>query len=142
MRSGLPLVTGVYPLPTIDWDRVQSQPAGEDTHSWGVQYNVEPAAAGPGYVKAKSPESAKLGLAWIRKSAVEAVVRDHPDIATADGQYASLAVPGIVDGQRLSGSERFLRMYGKEVWVDVEHPASSSGPMEFGGCVGARHVLR
>jgi len=139
-RSGLPLVLGVHPLPLVDWERVKRQPADESPQFWGNVYNVKPTgAARDGYAKVTA---SKVGLVWVTKDAVARIAREHPELASADGTYVQFAVPGLQDGVRVDGDERFLKLYGDELWADIERPAASSGPLEFGGCVGARDVLR
>lgn len=146
MHSGRPVVVASYPLPGVDWDRVKETakrpPPGEEPRFWGLQYSVEPSGAPPhgdGYVPVAK---ARLGVAWVTKAAVEDIVRRHPGIVTADGSWATLAAPGVYDGKKLTAEERFFKLYGAEVVADVQRPATSTGPLEFGGCVGLRTVLR
>lgn len=136
-----PVVVAPYPLPFVDWDRVATQPESESTSHWGNVYNVE-LKGGPcrgGYVRASKAE---LGVAWVAKSAVADIVARHPELVTADGSRASLATAGVYEGAYLDEHARFAALYGGPVWVDIAHPATSSGPTEFVGCVGHRSVLR
>lgn len=141
LASGLPVVAACYPLPTMDWERVKSQPAGEDPRFWGNTYSIEPpaAAAGEEYVRVSE---AGLGVAWIRKEVVTGILARRPELLSADGKTAALAVEGVFEGRRRAAHQRFLDLYGGDVYADLERPASSTGPLEFGGCVGMRNVLR
>lgn len=139
MDSGLPVVAATYPLAHLDWERVKTQPAGEDPQYWGNVYNVKPTtrAAPPGYVHV---EECEFGVAWIAKKAVDDVLARHPEVV-ADG-YAALAVDGVFDGKRMTADQRFMALYGGDVFADIKYPALTVGPQEFGGCVGMRTVLR
>lgn len=140
LRSGLPLVAGTYPLPTVDWERVKQAPENEDPGFWGNVYNVTPTGRfnAQGYARVSA---ARLGLVWVSKAAVAEIARKHPELATDDG-YVPFALAGVYDGKRLDGNDRFLQLYDGEIWADIERPATSTGPLEFGGCVGSRQVLR
>lgn len=136
MRSGEPLVVASYPLPHVNWERVATQPGGDEPPAhWGHEYNVTPVAgARPderGYLEVER-EGAKLGVCWVSREVTTAIA----------SKTDNFAMPGIYDGRRMDGYQRFLSLYDGKVMADVERPASSSGPMEFGGCVGARTVLR
>lgn len=148
-KSGLPLVAGVYPLPAVDWERVKAVGTGDKAAAaaeppsfWGNAYNVTPL---PGssptseYVKV-DPNTATLGLAWVRRSELVGIAAKHPEIVGDGG--VSFATPGTYDGVRMNEYQRFLSLYGYAVFANVAHQASSTGPTEFGGCVGHRSVLR
>ncbi len=145
MQSGRPVVVASYPLPHVDWERVKAaakDPGAEEPRFWGLQYSVEPSGAAPhddGYVPVAK---ARLGVAWVTKAAVDDIVRRHPEVLSDDGTWANLASPGVYDGKRHTAEERFFKLYGAEVVADLQRPATSTGPMEFGGCVGLRTVLR
>lgn len=149
-RSGLPLVAGVYPLPTVDWERVKAVGTGDKAGAtpeppsfWGNAYNVSPL---PGssphseYIRV-DPNTATLGLVWVRRSDLDQIVRSHPEVRAAGGAV-SFATPGTYDGVRLNEYQRFLQLYGYVLFADIARQASSTGPTEFGGCVGYRSVLR
>lgn len=140
MRSGLPVVVASYPLPEIDWERVKRQPKNEESRFWGNKYSVTPSGRiGPnGYAHVTD---AKLGIAWVAKEVVTGIVERNPGIVALDGS-ADFALTGVHAGKRHDGHRRFLELFGGDVWADLEHPGSSTGPIEFGGCVGMRHILR
>lgn len=142
VASELPVVVATYPLPTVDWERVKTQPAPEPAKHWGNTYNVKGLGGTirpGGYVQVTE---AQLGAAWVAKSVVTGIVASTPSVVTQQGDRACFAAPGIYDGQYLTEDQRFLSLYGGEVWADIQRPATSSGPTEFAGCVGARAVLR
>lgn len=154
LNSGLPVVLAAYPLPVVDWERVKRRAAcdpdassGEPAQHWGNVYNVAvgeetvPGASGEGeYARAEGVTC--MRVAWISKAALADVVSRHPEVLTSDGSAGAFALRGVYDGQRQDGVARFLSLYGGAAWVDLQRPAGLAGPLEFGGCVGARDVLR
>lgn len=140
LASGLPVVAGSYPLPEVDWERVKTQPKNEDAAFWGYRYNIQPTGRiGPsGYAHVSE---AQLGVAWVRKDVVDSIAARHPDLAARDGTFP-FAMEGVYDGALRTADERFLDLHGGDVWADIERPATSMGPLEFGGCVGRRRTLR
>lgn len=143
-RPAAQVVAGVYPLPVIDWARVASRPQGEEPSMWGNVYSVKTTGAtdpGTGYLEAEAKDAA-LGLVWVRTSALADIVTRHPGIMTADRSVAAFARDGVYDGVETTAYSRFLALYGGRLLADPEAGATSSGPAEFGGCVGARSVLR
>lgn len=141
LASGLPVVVASYPLPRIDWDRVKTQPATEDPQFWGNVYSIKPSGR-IGHGGYAHVTDAKLGVSWVRKDVVKDILSRHPELVTEDGTAAMLAVGGVYEKKLRTADERFLDLYGGEVWADIERPATSTGPVEFGGCVGIRSVLR
>lgn len=158
--SGKAVVAASYPLPGVDWGRVaraagaarsaKAAKAGVDEpieppQFWGNAYSAvpEPGSLDPatGYVR-PADGAAGLGVAWVSRDAVLAAAAIHPEIVAGD--YAAFAVPGVFGGERQAPERRFLSLLAgtDEVWLDVERPATTTGPVEFGGCVGARKVLR
>ena len=142
LATDVPLLVGVHPLPVIDWQRVSSAPAGEDPRHWGNVYNVDPLGGGPdanGYLAVD--RTAHLGLLWLRARVLKDIVARHPEVVSDDGSTA-FACPGIYGGTMASAHRRFLDLHGGQVLADPRAGASTSGAAEFGGCVGARNVLR
>lgn len=144
LETDVPVLVGVCPLPVVDWKRVESQPSNEDPSAWGNVYNVEPVPGAPadpttGYVEVQP--TAHLGLLWLRASVLSDIGARHPEVVAGEGG-AAFACAGKYDGRTLSAHRRFLELYGGRVLADPCAGASSSGPTEFGGCVGARSVLR
>lgn len=137
----VPLLLGVYPLPTIDWDRVRTCPAGEDPQNWGNVYNVQPLSApdARGYVVVD--RTSHLGMLWLRAGVLRDIAARHPEVVGGEGDCA-FACAGKYDGLTVSAHRRFLDLYGGRILADPRAGASSSGATEFGGCVGARNVLR
>lgn len=144
--SDLPVVACTYPLPRVDWERVKSMPAGDEPPEfWGNTYNVtplEPVVAGKNGCVRVDPQTAQLGAVWVAKRVVQDIARRRPDLVSSDGKVASFGAPGVYEGRALNEYQRFLSLYGGEVWTDLGRQATSSGLTEFGGSVGARTVLR
>lgn len=153
MRSGENIVVGTYPLPAVDWERVKARPTpAEDPKNWGHVYSATLADGGKkdqrtGYAVVKGTQTS-LGLAWVKKTLVDSIATCNPHILTSDKTRGAFALGGVYGGLKLDGTQRFLSLAttgslaGTCVYADIDHPATSTGPMEFGGCVGARSVLR
>lgn len=153
LRSGKDIVVGTYPMPGVDWERVKARPTPtEDPKNWGHVYSATLADGGKrdqdtGYAAVKGTQTS-MGLAWVSKPIISRVGSYNPHILTSDKTRGAFALPGVYGGLKLTGTQRFLSLAttgslaGVCVWADVDHPAISTGPMEFGGCVGARSVLR
>lgn len=141
--SGLPLVACAMPLPQIFWDRVKAavvDPA-EDSQYAGVRYNLDvDEAAIPKKGHARVKAARKLDVLFVRRGVVDAIAIKHPGVVT-DGA-CDFAFDGVRDGRFVDGVSRFLNLYGGEVWTDLDHQGTCSGPVEFAGTVGARAVLR
>lgn len=145
MSSELSVVVAPYALPGINWERVKKAPKSELPQYWGNTYSVK-VSGKPGNNGYVHVEDARLGVAWVHRHAVQAAVVRHPEIVGTSGENgekrAAFAVEGVMDGRRLTADQHFLAVYGGDVYADVDHAATSSGPVEFGGCVGLRTVLR
>lgn len=148
MRSGLPVVVANHAMPRVDWGRVQQVGAGaaadaEPPQFWGNEYNVDVLDRDKrtGYARV---ECKHLAVAWVRREVLDAIAARQPGllVTTAAGPVASFAAPGVYHGEKLDATARFVRLYGGEVWTDLDLPATATGPLEFGGCVGARSMLR
>lgn len=114
-------VAGVYPLPTVDWQRVVDRAGGaEETRFRGNTYNLDAskatAVAAPGYMAVREAE---LGAVVLKKDA--------------------LATAAACEG---SSDKELCAAWGKDVYVDLDNQCASTGPVEFTGCVGMRTVLR
>lgn len=117
-----PFVTGIHPLPSIDWDRVvaRAADAAEKTRFKGNTYNIDPAAAKassvPGYLDVAR---ATLGAVVLKREAFEALAR--AECATDDELCAA---------------------WGRDMLADLDNQCTVMGPIDFTGCVGFRTVLR
>lgn len=142
LATDVPVLVGVYPMPVIDWQRVSSKPGGgEDVQNWGNVYNVKPLTSpdANGYIEVD--RTAHLGLLWLRARVLRDIAARHPEVKGAEAGTA-FACPGMYGGKMTSAHRRFLDLYNGPVRADPAAGATSSGPTEFGGCVGARNVLR
>jgi hypothetical protein len=125
LASEEPVVAGVYPMPTIDWNKVKtaaeagvSDPVLLQTR--GYTFNLKPETAqhiGNGY--ARVPE-AKLGAVILKKEALSCMDAQPPT----------------------SDDENLCRAWGKDIVVDMDNQCTNFGPVEFAGCVGLRNILR
>lgn len=147
LRARRELVIASYPVPSVDWARVEAcgkDPATtEPPDMWGNTYNVDVEGAADAQGFSRVGAVRELGLFWIAAGVLRRVVERHPEIVSAQGR-AAFCVPGVFDGQYLSAEARFASLvadHAAAVTV-LSLPAASCGPAEFGGCVGARAVLR
>jgi hypothetical protein len=136
------VVSAVYPLPGVNWERVKASPVPAEPVAFkGNTYNAVPApcaaAAVDGYVETKAP---LLGCMLVKAGVVEDILRRHPDCKHASG--ARLAHETVVDGAPLLPHETFARLWGKPMHADVDCPATLTAPMSYAGSVAMRHFLR
>ncbi|AGE50173.1 hypothetical protein ATCVCanal1_393R [Acanthocystis turfacea Chlorella virus Canal-1] len=143
-RSSNEVVLGVHSDGVIDWDRVRANiTTGKESVEYaGINYNVELEGV-PNKDKFVKVKSAKMmDVFFVKRSAVVAIASKHPEVVSNDGQHASFAIEGVYDGQYVNATERFLQLYGKPVYADVEHGINKLAPQDFTGIVGNRSRLR
>lgn len=114
-----PFVAGIYPLPRIDWQRVQAKAAdtAEATRFKGNVYNLDARRArhaANGYL---AVESMQLGAVVLKKEAMRAV-----------------AACGA------ARDEDVCAAWGADIHADLDNQCTLLGPAEFAGCVGLRAV--
>lgn len=117
------LVLGAHPLPRIDWEAVHTR----GTQEAGINFNVAVHPDATGRYRAIIPEKSinVLDMFVVKRDALPKNV-----VYVADE---------MVDGVRVSASQRFLGLFRDEtVAVDVEHQCTRTGSAEFAGCVGYR----
>ena len=159
IESPSPFVTGVYPLPSIDWARVGAKADTPETPSFkGNTYNVDPVELVPvagGYLAANA---ARLGAFVLKREVVERIAAAHPELAYAGRDTAGpgssgdggggvlFAAETIAGGRALAPDLSFCRLWtalsGQKIMADADNPLSNFGPCEYTGCVGLRQVLR
>lgn len=145
LKSKMEVVIGVHPDGVIDWDRVRTniENTKESLEYSGINYNVELKGTQPDsnqYAKVKSIKM--LDSFFIRRTALASIAIRHPEIISKDKQHGSFALDGVYQGEYLTGPQRFMRLYGKDVYADVEHQMTKLAPQDFTGIVGARSRLR
>lgn len=119
-----PFVAGVYPLPTVDWERVTAKAAspGEEMRFKGCVYNVDAATAkpstAPGYM---TVADAGLRAVVLKKEAIEALAAKVGE-GTSDTDVCAA--------------------WGRDILIDLDSQCATTGTAEFTGCVGMRTVLR
>lgn len=120
--SPAPFVAGIYPLPTIDWDRVKAKAgdSGEDMQLKGNTYSIDPEAA---------KHSARPGYLTVDRAGLDAVVLKKE-------AFEAVAAASVKDATDLCA------VWGKPIDADLDNQCSNMGPVEFTGCVGLRTVLR
>ena len=143
-NSNKDVVVGIYPLPTIDWDRVKANIANtaESLENTGAVYNLSLAGIPDenGYAKVKSIKDA--GVMFIKREVVDVIVADNPDVVTKDGKHSSLCLDGVYDGVYMTGIERFSKLYGNLMYGDTVRTVNKCGPCDYVGIVGKRSQIR
>lgn len=146
LRSALfdckqPFVTGVCPRSDIDWERVKTD-GPEDISSRGLSYNVDLSASKPSehksYVKVPSTT---LQAVVLHRAVIAKILSAHGEEVKAEPANIFYCRK-VRDGKSLDADANFCHMWSGDIYADVEHPVSFSGPQGFCGCVGARQVLR
>jgi hypothetical protein len=143
-RSSNEITLGVHSDGVIDWDRVRNNiTTGKESVEYaGINYNVELEGT-PNkdkYVKVKSAKM--MDVFFVKRAAVDYIASKHPNVVSKDGQHANFAIEGVYDGEYVNGPTRFIQLYGKPVYADVEHGINKLAPQDFTGVVGNRSRLR
>lgn len=143
-RSGKSCVVCTMPLPHMDWNRVEEKilDPTEEVHLVGAVYNldVDPVTIAEepesiaGYARVKTIRAADAF--FVRRGVLDAIAIKHPAILAEP--LSAFYVDGAIDGTFLRGLDRFLGMWGGEIWTDLQFQGATSGPLEFAGCVGER----
>jgi hypothetical protein len=119
-------VAGIFPEPTIDWDRVvrtvRDGGAGEEPRFAGCVYNVDPEKAQPvpgnGHL---SVTNIPLGAAVLKRDVLDAI-----DYLVDDSLPVTDSM--VCDAWAHHG----------QIWADLDSPCSKFGSLGFSGCIGAR----
>jgi len=143
-RSSNEVVLGVHSDGVIDWGRVRENiTTGKESVEYaGINYNVElEGVPDKGkYVKVKTAKM--MDVFFVKRAAVDYIASKYPSVVSKDGQHGSFAIEGVYDGQYLNATQRFIQLYGKPVYADVEHGINKLAPQDFTGVVGNRTRLR
>jgi hypothetical protein len=143
-NSDKDIVVGIHPLATIDWDRVKENIANtaESLQNTGAVYNLSLGGIPDenGYAKIKSIKAADV--MFVKREALDAIVKANPVVVTKDGKHTSLFLDGVYDGVYLTGVERFVKLYGKTMFGDTARTVNKCGPQEYIGIVGNRSQIR
>ena len=143
-NSNKDVVVGIYPMATIDWDRVKANIANtaESLENTGAVYNLSLAGIPDenGYAKVKSIKDA--GVMFVKREALDTIVNDTPDVVSKDGKHTSLCLDGVYDGVYMTGIERFCKLYGKLMYGDTVRTVNKCGPQDYVGIVGNRTQIR
>lgn len=143
-NSDKDIVVGIHPLPTIDWNRVKENIANtaESLQNTGAVYNLSLGGIPDedGYAKIKNIKAADV--MFVKREALDAIVKTNPTVVTKDEKHSSLFLDGVYDGVYLTGIERFVKLYGKTMFGDTARTVNKCGPQEYIGIVGNRSQVR
>lgn len=142
IASKHPVVAGVYPLPQVDWERVErvlrDDTATEPLNYAGNVYNLTPAPRGmAAYVSVKDVK--ELKVMCLKSSVLEKLA--GPETSYDKGH---LFTHDSVSFDKLQNEYQTLaRKIGLEhIVADLERPCTCAGPAQFAGCVGMRGSVR
>jgi len=143
-RSPHDVVLGVHSDGVIDWERVRNNiTSGKEPVEYaGINYNVELEGTPNADKYAKVKSAKMMDVFFIKRAAVDHIASKHPHVISKDGQHGNFAIEGVYDGEYVNGPTRFLKLYGKPVYADVEHGINKLAPQDFTGVVGNRSRLR
>ena len=143
-NSDKDIVIGVHPMQSVDWDRVKKEIASttEDLSHTGIVYNIKLGGLpdGNGYTKVLDIQGSDV--MFVKRTALEAIVKEHPDVVSNDGKHSTFFTNGIYDGEYLTPIKRFVKLYNKPLYADVELQCTKCAPEAFIGVVGNRRALR
>ena len=138
------IVVGIHPMQSIDWNRVKEKitTTTENISHTGIVYNLKltgmPDAEGFG----KAKEIKALDVMFIKRSAIEHIVKNNPKTISDDGLYSSIFLEGVYDGKYMSGIDRFVSLYEKDIYADANLQCSKTACQDYVGLVGNRSQLR
>lgn len=119
-------VAGIYPLPSIDWDRITARVTAkgsdaEEMRFKGNTYNIDPSTA---------KQAGAAGYLSVTSAGLDAVVLKKE------------AFTALAASKTARDDDELCRAWGKDILADLDNQCSTMGPVEFTGCVGLRTVLR
>ncbi|ABT14949.1 hypothetical protein NY2A_B550R [Paramecium bursaria Chlorella virus NY2A] len=138
------IVVGIHPMASIDWERVKEKITSttENIAHAGIVYNLKldgfPDSEGFG----KAKEIKALDVIFIKRSAIDDIVKNNPGTVSDDGQHSSIFLEGVYDGVYMTEVERFVKLYGKPIYADANLQCSKSATQDYVGIVGNRSQLR
>jgi len=143
-RSKHDVVVGIHPMQSIDWDRVKEKitTTTEDISHTGIVYNLKLARMPDAEGFGKAKEIKALDVMFIKRSALEHIVKNNPDSISDDGQHSSIFLEGVYGGKYMTGIDRFVKLYGKDIYADANLQCSKSACQDYVGIVGNRSQLR
>lgn len=147
--SGQDAVAGVYPLPRIDWDRVETAVKNgnesEPVNHAGLTYNVTPTTGPVRYGLRYVPidEVNELKVVAIASHVLRRMAGPDLSYEDDDGVRRYLfAHDSVFDNRFHNQFQTFARRLPVPLVADLEAPCIMTGPAQFAGCVGARKTLR
>jgi hypothetical protein len=150
IACGADMCAAVYPIKSIDRDRVRSTiAAGREPGSAALNYvfevdNPEAVTASNGFVRVRY---AGTGFLMIRRPALERMCQNHPELkyrrdhssdagAQSDNRFALFECMIAEDGTYLSEDFAFCKRWTDmrgEIWADLGSRLDHVGPMVFHG---------
>lgn len=144
IASGKDVVAGVYPLPRVDWERVErvlrDDSATEPLNYAGNVYNLTPAPRGGGMATYANVKDVKeLKVMCLKSSVLEKLA--GPDTSYDKGHL--FTHDSVYFDQLQNEYQTLARKIGLEnIMADLERPCTCAGPAQFAGCVGMRGSVR
>lgn len=149
--AGAGLVAGVYPLPTVDWERVgrvlgvgggAARASREPIAHAGNVYNVVLENTFEGRY-APVAEARELGVLAVAKDVLEAVASPAISYTAPDGKTRYLyAHASVFEDALQTDHQTFVRRAARPLLADTACPCSLSGPAQFAGSASHRTRLR
>ena len=145
--SELHFITGVFPLPGVDWQQmIDKLKAGsaEDVRYQGLKYNVEFAKpiATDSTGERLLVKSAKLRTFVIDRKVYDTVADEGTLYKTESGKGCVVWAKDVKNERLLDESASFMAKWNGNVWVDIVHRLSGFGLESFQGAVGYRQKIR
>ena len=137
------VVAGVYPLPHVDWERVErvlrDDSSTEPLNHAGNVYNLTPSPGRGLTAYAKVKDVKELKVLCVKSSVLENLA--GPETSYDKGH---LFTHDSVFFDKLQNEYQTLaRKIGLEnIMADLERPCTCAGPAQFTGCVGMRGSVR
>lgn len=142
LESGHGAIYGVYPLPTVNWPRVQERLQsgdGEPIGHAGNVYNLVPKSASLAqYVPVQSVTDSKVMI--LRSDIIDTITGPHT--SCEDGHV--VWYDSSYQNQYHTPAQTFFRLLSQHttVMADIREQCTVSGNAQFSGCVGQRGFLR
>ena len=133
-------IFATVPIPAFDWDRVSRVIAktSEPLHTVGNTYNVDPNACDPvpggRFLRMRGNFPECMPVFSISRAVIDTIVQVHGDSVRSDDGQLVIFAPGIIDGVRLTSSQRMCVLYGAPVYADIRHATVTSSAIPFGPC--------
>ena len=132
-------VTGVYPIPHVDWGRARDHILDQESpEQVGLLFNADPGKATVIDGRwAKLTCVSHLGLFKLSREAILELA-EKTRVGTSD-IFMFMTDSISPEGTLVGPVERLCSLWGKDIWLDIQHGgAKSFGAMSYFGSVGFR----